>query len=426
MKVVLEELAQPYLIRIIEDNKDAITERLDQVWNTKKNSIVLDGFRKGHVPQNIAEKSYGFQTLYKEYIDEVVSTAIARINAENNVTVIDLQQVIPEKLDKQGIVMQAVAYLKPSVASLDYSNVEIVRLDSEVTEQEVNMQLMQLQEQNATLVPIVDRPVAYGDLIVISYVGSMGGVPFPGGTATRQQVPFTSTSFIAGFGEAVVGMTPGESKEFNVTFPTEYHAKNLAGKEATFDLTVHEIKVKSLPSLDDEFAVTCGFSSFEELNNKTRGDIQTKKLAYNKSKMETEICLELLQRAKMSPIPQTMIQRRLTNLLQQELNTYGITEQEYLKQRNLDKNDFERAYYQVALRDIKIQLILDYIATAEDLQITEEEQAQYLKEESERLGYTIDQISTMVTTEQLTSQVKLRKAYDYLLTNARYVDGPAT
>lgn len=422
MKVSLEELAQPFLIRIIEEDKDSIAQRLEQIWDKKKDSIMLDGFRKGKVPQSIAEKTQGFQTLYREYLDEVIATAIDRINAENNVTIVDLQQIVPEKLDKDGIVMQAVAYLKPSVLSLDYTNVQVVSRAKEATEEEVMSQVVQLQNQNALLVPITDRGVQFGDIIVVSYVGSVDGVPFQGGAATRQQVVLLESQFIAGFGEAILGLSQEESKTFEVTFPENYHASALAGKKASFDITVHEVKVKNLPELDDDFAITCGYSTYAEMLEQNKSSINVRKAEHTKSQTETDICMELIRRAKLSAIPQTMIQKRLTNLLQQELNTYGINEQEYLKQRKLDRQTFDRAYVSTATRDLKIQLILDYVASKEDLVATVTDREEYANGEAARLGYTVDQVHKMVSADQIDSQVKLRKAYDFLLATATYVE----
>jgi trigger factor len=422
MKVTLEELAQPYLIRIIEEDKETIAQKLQKVWDTKKDSIMLDGFRKGKVPQGIAEKTQGFQNLYREYLDEVISTAVERINAENNVTVVDLQQVVPEKLDKNGIVMQAVAYLKPAVVELDYSNVKVEKRSTETTEEEVMSQITQLQNQNALLAPVSDRGVQFGDIIVVSYVGSVDGTPFQGGTATRQQFVLLESSFIPGFGQAILDMRTDETKTFEVTFPEDYHATALAGKQASFDLTIHEIKVKNLPDLDDDFAITCGYANYEAMKEETKTSINSRKAEHVKSQTETDICLELIRRAKISALPQTMVQKRLTNLLQQELNTYGLSEQDYFKQRKINRETFDSAYYSIATRDLKIQLVLDYVANKEGLVVSDSEREQYVSEESARLGYTTEQVYKMITVDQIDSQVKLRKAYDYLLANVTYTE----
>lgn len=418
MKVMLEQMAQPYLIRIVEENKETIETKLQEVWKTKKDSITLDGFRKGMVPQNIAEKMLGFTGLYKEYIDELLTDAISRLGAEQSATVIDLQQVIPEKLDKDGIVMQAVAYLKPKVLSLDYSNVVLAKSDNAITEQDVLSRLAQLQQQYQTQTPVTDRGVRFGDTIVVSYVGSLNDVPFDGGKATRQTLTLNEGMFIPGFGEAILDMLTGEQKTFNVTFPTEYHATNLAGKETSFDIIVHEIAVRSTPELNDDFAKTCNFETLEALKVSALAELTTETESYNRSKAETEICNELFSRAEIAPIPTSMVQKRLAQLLQQELSNYNVSEAEYFKQRKIDKATFERAYYHQALKDLKIQLILDYVAEKEQLTSSEEERAAYIKEEADKFGYTVEQVKKMASADQVDTQVKLRKAYDYLLANA--------
>lgn len=422
MKAFLEEMAQPYLIRIIEEDKGTIQTKLAEIWNSKKDSIMMDGFRKGKVPQDVAEKKYGFENLYRPYIDELLHTAIDNVNSENNVTIMDLQQVYPEKLSKDGIVMQAVAYLKPSVTELDYSNVEVTKLDNNPTEDEINAQIEALRQQQALIVPITDRPVQFGDIVVVSYIGYLDGTPFQGGQASKQQLTLVEKSFIPGFGEQIVGMTPNETKNFEVTFPENYHAENLKGKTTTFDLTLHEIKVKDLPELDDEFAITNGSDTFANFKTSLVEGLVQKKAQFNQSKTETEICLELVKRVKVSPIPQAMIQKRLDTLLQQEAHNVSLSAEDYLTQRKITKEVFDRTYYQVALRDLKVQLILDYVATQENLVVSEEERSDYLTAEADRLGYSLEQIKNMASVDQIDAQVRLRKAYDYLLANATYVE----
>lgn len=427
MKVTLEELAQPYLIRIIEEDKEAIASNVAELWNAQKDSIVLDGFRKGKVPQDVAEKQYGFENLYRKYVDKLITDAINDVNQQNDVTVMDLQQVIPEQLNKDGIVMQAVAYLKPSIEKLDYSNLKVTKQDDQASEQEVDGQLQAMREQQAIVSPVEDRAAAFEDIVVVSYTGYQKSddgsfVPFKGGAASNQQLTLLKTSFIPGFGEEIVGMMPGESKSFEVTFPAEYHAKQLAGAETKFDLTLHEVKQKHLPDLDDEFAKTAGKETFEELKQSVADQISERKKQFNQSKAETEICLELVRRAQVSPIPQTMIQKRVGTILEQQAAGVGLSSEDYLKQRKIERATFEQSNYHVAIRDLKVQLILDYVATQENLDPTAEEREEYIASEAERLGYTKEEVGKLATTDQIDAQVRLRKAYDYLLANATYVE----
>lgn len=427
MKVTLEELAQPHLIRIIEEDKDKILEKTNKIWNSRKDSIMMDGFRKGKVPQDLVEKKEGFQNLYAPYISELLTEAVNQVNDNYDVVVADMpqEQIYPEQLGKEGIVIQAVAYLKPKVLELDYSNITVTKLDSTATEQEVTAQLSQLQEQHAIMSPVTDRGVEFGDIVVISYTGyqtddSGNEIPFKGGSASKQKLLLQENSFIPGFGEEIVSMSPDQSKSFNVTFPEEYQAKNLAGKTCKFDLTLHEIQKKHLPELDDEFAKTCGKDTLEQLKTETTQAITTRKKDYNQTKTETEICLELVKRASISPLPQSMIQKRLGSILQQESGNVGMSAEEYLQRSKTDQATFNRKYYHIAVRDLKVQLLLDYVAESEKVEITEQDRTEYLTSEADRTGYTMEQLNTMVTQTQVDSQVRLRKAYDILLEQANY------
>ena len=417
---MFEQMAQPYLIRVIEEDKDQIASKLSSLWNSKKDTITLAGFRQGKVPQNIAEAKMGFENLYKEYLDEIIINAINETSSNEGVDIVDLQQVVPEKLDKNGIVLQLVTYLKPEVEQLDFTNLKLKSLSSTPEASEVDAQLEQYRQSQAQIKPVTDRGVQFGDMVVISYVGSLNGIPFQGGTTTRQQLILNESSFIPGFGEAMLGLLPSEQKTFEVVFPDNYHATQLAGKKASFDLTVHEVKVKQIPELDDELAVTNGFISLDEMRSEVTKALQESKQKLNKSRYETEICSELLHRAKIQPIPQTMIQKRLNFLLQTEAANNNLSPEEYLSKRNIDKDTFDRTYYSVAVRDIKVQLVLDYVAQKAGLQASEQEKASYLQSEAEKVGLTLEEAAKRVTLDQLEMQIKLHKAYDYLLLNTIY------
>lgn len=420
MKVVLEQMAQPYLLRIIEEDKKQISSKIQSLWDSKKDDIVFAGFRKGKVPQNIAESKLGFENLYKEYLDELIIDAIREASTTESITVVDIQQIVPEKLDKDSIIMQVVTYLRPEVSSLDFTNIKLKSYSDEVDNEEIEAQLELLKQQHAVIRPISNRGVQFGDMVVLSYVGSLNGIPFQGGAATQQQLTLTSTSFIPGFGEAIVDMTPNESKSFEVVFPENYHATHLAGQKATFDLTVHEIRVKETPNFDESFATSCGFSSVEEMKTEVANSIKLRKLELNKAKYETEICLELLKRAKIQPIPQTMIQKRLTFLLQNEAATAQLSVDDYLSRRKIDKDTFDKTYYYTALRDIKVQLILDYVATQARLTASKEETESYLQHEASKVNLSLEDARARVSQDQLEAQVRLRKAYDFLLAHAIY------
>lgn len=420
MKVMLEQMAQPYLLRIIEEDKEQIATKLQSLWDSKKEEITFAGFRKGKVPQNIAESKLGFENLYKEYLDELVINAVNETNTTQNVTVVDIQQIVPEKLDKDSIIMQVVTYLKPQVESLNFSNINLKSYSDVPETEEVDAQFELLQQQNAIVRPVVDRGVQFGDMITISYVGSLNGVPFQGGTASQQQLLLTEASFIPGFGESILGMTPNQNKTFEVVFPENYQATHLAGQRASFDLTLHEIKTKEVPKLSDDFAVSCGFISLAEMRVEITKALKERKQSLNRAKYETEICLELLKRAEIQPIPQTMIQKRLAFLLQSEAASMSLSPEDYLARHKMDKDTFDRTYYYAALRDIKVQLILDFVASRVGISVSQNEVDSYLEFEAAKVNLSLEEAKKRVSPDQLEAQVRLRKAYDYLLDQATY------
>lgn len=421
MKVLLEQMAQPYLLRIVQEDKEEIQKRTLELWNLKKDDLELDGFRKGKVPQNVAEAKFGFQNLYSEYVNELVIQAVQRTTTEHNETVVDLQQVYPEKIGKEGIVMQAIAYLKPKI-ELDYSNVQVEKQDVAVSDADVESLIEQTRATHAVSVPVLDRGLDFGDLVTLSFTGYLDGVPFKGGSVSRQQLTLSPTQFIPGFAEQILGMTPETSKSIEVTFPENYSATHLAGKATTFDITVHEIARRELPQLDDEFAKTCGYETLEAFKAGTRGDLESRQLEVVKAQTESLIITQLLSRVVSSPIPQSMVKRYLDQMLQQQLNQLGLSEKDYFTKTNSDRDKFDQTYYHIAKRDIKVQLILDHIALKEGFEVTDEEYEDYMATEALRYGYTVDDLKKAVTREQAEGRVKMRKAYDFLLATAQYVE----
>lgn len=420
MKTTFEEMAQPYLLRIVEDNKEAITEGLAQVWKTKKQHIKLDGFRPGAVPQNIAEAKYGFQNLYDSYINEVVVEAIKQAEKDNDVTIVDVQQIYPEKLDKEAIVMQAVTYVRPTV-TVDYSNLKVDQKELTVSEDLIDMQLEQVREGQALLVPILDRGVELGDTLTISFEGSINGVPFKGGTASRQTYVLQENTFIPDFVTGLLGMQVEETRTVSVTFPENYGVETLAGKETSFELTVHEISRRDLPSLDDDFAKTAGFDSLQEMKDATRQELANRQRELHQAETETALVTQLLGKAEISPMPQVMVKRYLDQMLQQQLSQTGLSEKDFFEKSNGSKEQFESTYYNIARRDLKVQLILDYIARNEGFVISNEEHETYVKDEATRLGMSPGDLKDLVPKPQIESRILMRKAYDYLLNNAEYV-----
>lgn len=422
MKTTLEQMAQPYLIRVIEEDKQAIADHINKIWDQKKQTFFLDGFRKGKVPQDIAEKTEGFTNLYQSYLNDLIEQGLSKAGEENKVEITEVQQVIPERIGKDLIVMQVVAYLRPQVVSLDYSDVETEKLDDVATDHEVNSQLEIYQQQNVLLSPIEHRGVEFGDIVTISFAGSLDGVPLKEATAPSYTTPkpLAVGDFISDFETNLLGLEVGKSVTFNATFPDDYQAEHLRSKTIEFNLSVKNLQKQNVPDLT-EIAEILNVDSEQGLRDQVSTEISKKKAENNKGRIETAICLELVRRAEVSPIPHSMIERRLTSLLQQQATNVNMTVEKYLEARKIEKVEFDNQNHAVATRDIKIQLILDYIANDQDLQPTEQEKTEYIVEEAARLRITED-YSKQQQEKQKYSQLKMKKAYDYLVNNVKYVD----
>ena len=228
-----------------------------EAYNKTKGKYSLQGFRKGHVPKSILEKTYGPGIFFEDAINEAFPKYYFDIDVE--------------KIDENGITMIAIVPVKPEVKIGAYTGIKIEKVEYNVTDEDVENELKKLQERNSRLVDVTDRPAQNGDTTVIDYSGSVDGVKFPGGTAEKQNLVLGSGSFIPGFEDQIVGMNIGEEKDINVKFPDDYHATELKGKDAVFAVKLHEIKVKELPTVDDEFIKDAvGAESVESYKTETR------------------------------------------------------------------------------------------------------------------------------------------------------------
>lgn len=313
MSVQVEKLEKNMAKLTIELSAEQFEDAMKKAFNKSKNKFNIPGFRKGKAPRAMIEKMYGEGIFYEEAADEAINATCMEAMNESGLEIVSRPEVAVEQIGKdKPFIYTATVAVRPEVTLGEYKGIEVEKVDAAVKPEDVEAELKKVQEQNARLLTVEDRPVADGDQTVIDFEGFVDGKTFDGGKAADYPLTIGSHSFIDTFEEQLVGKNIGEECEINVTFPEEYHAAELAGKPATFKVTVKEIKVKELPELDDEFAGEVSeFDTLDEYKKDIEAKILERKQKEAASENENRVVDKVVAAASME-IPDRWWKARLT------------------------------------------------------------------------------------------------------------------
>ena len=395
-----------------------------KAYQANKGKFVVDGFRKGKAPRSIIEKRFGEGVFFEDAIDELFRENYIKALMELELEVIDSPSAEFSEIKKgEGFTATISVDCYPVVEVKDYKGVEIEKIVNEVKDEDVERDIEQLQKRNARVV-LVEREAKEGDTVLFDYAGFVGEEQFEGGTAERQELRLGSGMFIPGFEEQLVGVKPGEQKDVNVTFPTEYHAEDLAGKEAVFKCTVHEVKEEQLPELDDEFAKDVSeFDTLDELKQSVRERLEKYAQASAENQMQDAALMKVVE-ANEIEVPAVMIEdemNRMAQELDQQLRYQGLTLAQYLEFTKKDMAAFKEEIRPDAERQVKTRMILVGIADAEKLEVSEEEMEEELKVMAIQYQTTADEMKKMIGEENLSflaKDLKVKKAIKLIYDNA--------
>ena len=397
---------------------------MKKVYFQNAKYINIPGFRKGKAPMNIVEKYYGAQIFYEDAFNDVATQAYDEALEEKKIDVVSRPTVDIIQMEKgKDVIFSATVQVKPEVKLGKYKGIDIKKIEYPVKDEDIEKELKKMQEKNARLITIEDRALENGDIATIDFEGFTDGVPFEGGKAEGHELEIGSGAFIPGFEEQLVNMKIDEEKEIKVTFPKEYFSKDLAGKEATFKVKLHEIKKKELPKLDDEFAKDVSeFDTLEEL----KADIKNKMEKDNeqKAKYETEesAIKAVCDNVKID-IPSGMVDMEVDHMIQdisQRLSYQGLKLDQYLKMIGKTEEEVRKEYEPQAIEAIKSRLTLEAIRKAEKIEASEEEIKEKLEEMAKNYGKKVEEIQD---NEDLKNYIKegieSEKAIDFIVKNAK-------
>ena len=384
----------------------------------------IPGFRKGKAPMNIVEKYYGPEIFYEDAFNEVVPEEYEKAIKDNKIDAVSNPKIDIVKMEKgQDLVFTAVVQTKPEIELGKYKGIEIEKIEYNVKAKDIDDEIADMQDKNARLVAVEDRPAEKGDTATIDFEGFVDGVAFEGGKAENHDLVLGSNSFIPGFEDQVVGMNINDEKEIKVTFPKEYFSKDLAGKEATFKVKLHELKKKELPTLDDEFAKDVSeFDTLKELKDSIKERLEKQNKEKEKYEKQNAVIKALIEAAKVE-IPSGMVELEVENMLkdfEQRLAYQGLNLEQYFKMMGKTEEEVKKEYEPQAIEGIKSRLALEAVIKAEKIEATDKEVEDKMKEMAKNYGKKEEEV---LKNEQLRKYVeenmKTEKAIKFIVDNAK-------
>ena len=428
MSLQVEKLEKNMAKLTVEVPAEQFDEAIKAAYNKNKNRFNIPGFRKGKAPQAMIEKMYGPGVFYEDAANEAIDSSYGDAMKESGLEIVSRPEIDITQIEKgKAFIYTATVAVRPEVTLGQYKGVEVQKADAEVTDSDVETELKRVQDQNARLVSIEDRPVEDGDQTVIDFEGFVDGKPFDGGKGTDYPLTIGSHSFIDTFEEQLIGKNIGEECEVNVTFPGEYHAKELVNKPATFKVTVKEIKKKELPELNDEFASEVSeFETLEEYKNDIRTKLADRKQKAATTENENRVVEKVVENAQMD-IPDPMVDNEVMNMLQdtaRRMQSQGLSLDQYLQYTGQTVDTMKEQMKPQAIRRIQTRLVLEAVAAAENITIPDEKLEEELKKMADSYQMEVEKLKEYMgefEKEQMKKDLAVQEAVDLLVSEAKLV-----
>ena len=399
-------------------------EAMKKVYTKTAKYFNIPGFRKGKAPMQLVERQYGSAIFYEDAFNELVPDIYDQAIKDNKIEAVSKPSIDIVQMEKgKELIFTAVVETKPEVELGKYKGIEIKKIEYNTTDKDIEHELGHMAERNSRLVSIEDRPVEKGDITTIDFVGSVDGVEFEGGKAENHELEIGSNTFIPGFEDQIIGMKIDEVKDIKVKFPDDYFSKDLAGKDAVFKVTLHEIKKKELPKIDDEFAKDVSeFDTLDELKNSIKEKLDTENTEKTKYETEEEAIKAVCDNTKLD-IPNGMIELEIDNMvkdMENRLSYQGLNLNQYLQIMGKTETQIRDNFKEQAERNIKSRLVLEAIVKAEKIEVTPEEVSDKIKEMSKQYGRKEEELlANEQLKEYIEENIETEKAIDFIVKNAK-------
>ena len=425
MSLQVENLEKNMAKLTIEVPASEFEKALQSAYNKQKKSISVPGFRKGKVPRQMVEKMYGPEIFYEDAANELIPTAYEEELKNCDLEIVSRPTVDIVQIKKgENFIFTAEVAVKPEVTLGEYKGMEVDKTSTRVTQKEVEAKIKEEAEKNARTVTVEGRPVQDGDEVILDFEGFVDGEAFEGGKGENYPLTIGSGSFIPGFEEQLVGAEAEKEVEVKVTFPEEYHAEELKGKDAVFKCTIHEIKEKQIPEIDDEFAAEVSeFDTLDEYKADVKAKIKEQKENEGKQKKEDQAVEKAVANATME-IPEAMIDeqvRQMVNEFAQNMQYQGISFEQYCQITGMTLEKIQEETHPQAVKRIETRLVLEAIAKAENIEVTEERLDEEIKKMAESYNMEADKLKELMGEEekkQMMEDIAVQDAVTFLVENA--------
>ena len=406
---------------------EAFENAVEQAYKRQNKKISIPGFRRGKAPRKFVEKYYGEQVFYEDAINalypKAMEDAIHEASLETIDDKVDFELV---SADKNGLVFKATVTTKPEVSIENYKGITAWKKKVEVADKDVDDELARVQERNARMVTVEDREAQNGDIVEIDFDGSVDGRQFEGGKAENYNLTLGAGQFIPGFEEQVAGHKTGDEFDVTVTFPEDYQAKELAGKEAVFKIKLHEIKKKDLPAIDDDFVKDVSeFNTLDEYKTDIRKKITDSREAAADDAVDNQLIDKLVDLAK-AEIPQAMFENRIDDDIRDfayRLQSQGMNLETYMKYTGLDKDGLRGQFRPQAERQVKLRLALEKIGELEAIKPSDEDVENEFKKLADAYHVDVDRVKKTIAAEDIAKDIAVEKAFDLVKEKAVIAEG---
>lgn len=406
----------------VKVEKEAFAAATIKAYKKQVKNINIPGFRKGKAPKHIIERMYGKGVFYDDAIEETYPSALADATLEAELKAVSVDDLSVDEVNEDGYTFKAKITVAPELTVDGYKGIEVEKLSTEVTDELVDEELQSVRERNGRMVTVEDRAAENGDTTVIDFEGFVDGEAFEGGKSENYSLRLGDGNFIPGFEEAIVGHKTGEEFTIDVTFPEDYNAENLAGKEAQFKIKLHEIKTKELPEVDDEFVKDVSEKdTLEEYKEELKEKV-AKRLEEQAEKDFDDKLTEALEKLAVEEIPEAMYNNEVRDMLNEfdmRLRSQGMDLATYMKYTGMDQGAIEATYKPQAEKRVKIRLVLEAIARQEKIEVSDEDIEKEYEKLADAYKAKVDEVKTYIAKDALAEDIKVEKAMQLVRDNAK-------
>ena len=429
MNLQVEKLEKNTAKLTIEVPAEQFDKAIMNAYNKKKGQFNIPGFRKGKVPFAMIKKAYGVGVFYEDAVNECIDATYPAAAMESGLEIVSRPMVDVETINEgEALVYTAVVAVKPEVTLGAYTGVEVQRVKSDVTEEDIMAEIEKEQKKNARMITVEDRAVADGDILTIDFDGYVDGERFEGGKSEDYPLTIGSHAFIDTFEEQLIGKNLGEECEVNVTFPAEYHVAELQNKPAMFKVVIKEIKARELPELNDDFASEVSeFETLEEYKNDIALKLKAEKEKFAATKNEDRVVEKVVENATME-LPDMMVDEQINNMINDfanRLQSQGISLQQFMELTGQKIEDIANQFRPDAIKRIQTRLVLEAVAKAENIVATEEQIEAEFQKLADQFKMDIETVRSGFGPEQraiMAEDVAMQEAISFLVAKANFVD----